>query len=82
MDKNIIIDLKTFYSDTAKIENLPEYISKALSLAGEGNIVTLTGQAPIWMYLKIAHALHGKALTLYYDSPSTGKVLIFDHNPY
>ncbi|MFZ8852729.1 MAG: CRISPR-associated protein Csx3 [Armatimonadota bacterium] len=39
----------------------------------------LTGQAPIWLYLAVAHDLHGKARRLLYTSPTTGEVLIFDH---
>ena len=45
-------------------------------------MVLLTGQAPIWLYLKIAHALHGKARRLIYRSPVTGDVVIFDHDPF
>ncbi|RLA95047.1 MAG: hypothetical protein DRG83_19050 [Deltaproteobacteria bacterium] len=41
----------------------------------------LTGQVPIWLYLAVAHALHGKAKKLVYDSPVTGEVVIFDHSP-
>jgi CRISPR-associated protein Csx3 len=44
--------------------------------------VILTGAAPVWLYLKIAHALHGKARRLIYRSPVTGDVVIFDHDPY
>ncbi len=58
-----------------------QYIDKAVELAGEGNEVTLTGAGPIWLYLAIAHALHGKAVKLIYSSPVTGEVIIFDHNP-
>lgn len=81
---SITIDIKTLYdsTDTAKLADLPEYESRAKELAGSGNDVTLTGQGPIWLYLKIAHALHGKARKLMYDSPVTGEVVIFDHNPY
>jgi hypothetical protein len=39
----------------------------------------LTGAAPVWLYLKIAHALHDKARKLIYRSPVTGDVVIFDH---
>lgn len=49
--------------------------------AGEGNEVVLTGAGPVWLYLKIAHALHGKARRLIYRSPVTGDVVIFDHSP-
>jgi CRISPR-associated protein (Cas_csx3) len=51
-------------------------------MAGEGNEVILTGPAPVWLYLKIAHALHGKARKLIYHSPVTGDVVIFDHDPF
>jgi CRISPR-associated protein (Cas_csx3) len=47
-----------------------------------GNEVVLTGAAPVWLYLKIAHALHGKATRLLYRSPVTGDVVIFDHDPF
>ena len=78
----ITIDLKELYGETAKLAQLDEYIQKALMLAGEGKEVILTGAAPIWLYLKIAHALHGKARKLIYSSPVTGEVVIFDHNPF
>lgn len=78
----VTIDLSTFYTGTAKLGDLPEYERQALELAGEGRTVILTGQAPIWMYLKIAHALHGKARRLTYSSPVTGEVIIFDHDPF
>jgi hypothetical protein len=78
----ITIDLSTFFQDTAKLTDLDSYIQKARELAGEGNDVVLTGAAPVWLYLKIAHALHGKARKLIYRSPVTGDVVIFDHSPY
>ncbi len=79
----IMIDVSTFYSetDTARLSDLPAYINKAQDLAGEGNEVVLTGPAPVWLYLKIAHALHGKARRLIYRSPVTGDVIVFDHSP-
>jgi CRISPR-associated protein (Cas_csx3) len=61
---------------------LLEYVKKALDLAGEGTEVVLTGAGPVWLYLKIAHALHGKAKKLIYRSPVTGDVIIFDHDPF
>jgi hypothetical protein len=51
-------------------------------LAGEGQDVVLTGEGPIWLYLSIGHALHGKAKKLIYRSPVAGDVLIFDHDPF
>jgi hypothetical protein len=76
------IDISSFYNDAAKIADLHFYIQKAHELAGEGNDVILTGKAPVWLYLKVAHALHGKARKLSYRSPVTGDVVIFDHNPF
>jgi len=83
MSKRILISVDTLYSDdgNAKLSKLHEYIGQVLSLAGEGNDVVLTGAGPIWLYLKIAHALHGKARRLIYRSPVTGDVVIFDHSP-
>ncbi|NUO09843.1 MAG: hypothetical protein HUU08_14390 [Candidatus Brocadia sp.] len=80
MTTEVVIDLSQFYSNTAKLSELNNYIQKAKSMAGDGNNVTLTGAAPVWLYLKIAHALHGKARKLIYNSPVTGNILIFDHS--
>ncbi len=77
----MIIDIKEIYGETAKLASLPEYEAKAVELAGKGSDVTLTGAGPVWLYLRLAHALHGKCRSLRYDSPVTGSVLIFDHNP-
>jgi hypothetical protein len=78
----VLIDLKDLYGETAKLSLLSEYLEKALQLAGDGNEVVLTGAAPVWLYLKVAHALHGKAKRLIYRSPVTGDVVIFDHDPF
>jgi predicted class III extradiol MEMO1 family dioxygenase len=78
----ISIDLSTFFTDTAKLSEIENYENKALLQAGEGNEITLTGAAPVWLYLRIAHVLHGKAKKLLYSSPVTGEVRIFDHNPF
>jgi len=75
------INIESFYRNNAKLANLDEYIRKSLALAGDGNDVVLTGAGPVWLYLKIAHALHGKARKLIYRSPVTGDVVIFDHSP-
>lgn len=82
--KQITLNLESFYEETAtaKLANIDEYVKKALDLAGEGNDIILTGAAPVWLYLKIAHALHGKARKIIYRSPVTGDVVIFDHSPY
>lgn len=80
--KKVTIDLDDFYKGTAKLPDLQSYIKRAIELAGDGNEVVITGQAPVWMYLVVAHALHGKARKLIYKSPNTGDVLIFDHDPF
>lgn len=80
--KKIRIDLKDFYGEVAKLVDLPEYINKALKLAGEGNEIILTGRAPVWLYLAVSHALHGKVTKLIYSSPVSGEVVIFDHSPF
>ena len=78
----IVVDLKALYGETAKLALLPEYLEHALALAGEGQEVVLTGAAPIWLYLTVAHALHGKAKRLIYRSPVVGDVVVFDHDPF
>ncbi|MDD5007499.1 MAG: CRISPR-associated protein Csx3 [Syntrophorhabdaceae bacterium] len=75
------IDVRSLYTTRAKVKELQNYIRKTLSLAGEGKDIILTGQAPIWLYLSIAHALHGRARKLVYRSPVTGDMVIFDHSP-
>jgi hypothetical protein len=78
----VTISLDTLYTEVAKLDELPHYLAKATELAGEGNEVMITGAAPVWLYLKIGHALHGKAKRLIYRSPVTGDVVIFDHDPH
>jgi len=78
----ITIDVKQLYGDVAKLDRLAEYLAKAREMAGTGNDVTLTGQGPVWLYLAVAHELHGLAKSLTYTSPVTGPVTIFNHNPF
>jgi hypothetical protein len=80
----IVIDVSTLYADTgtAKLSSLPEYVQTALTQAGNGQHVVLTGPGPVWLYLYIAHALHGKVLSLSYDSPATGQIMVFNHDPH
>ena len=78
----IVIGLDTFFDETAKLSELDSYIRKAEEAAGDGNEVVLTGRAPVWLYLKVSHALHGKVKRLVYRSPVTGDMVIFDHSPW
>ena len=84
MSKPITIDVSTLYEQTgtAKLAEIDSYCLSARELAGEGNDVILSGAGPIWLYLSIAHALHGKVRKLSYCSPVTGEVVIYDHNPF
>jgi len=77
------INLTKLFDETAKLSHLDEYKQKAVELAGEGSEIVLTGAAPVWLYLAIAHELHGNARKLYYRSPALDEdLLIFDHDPY
>lgn len=78
----ITVRLDDLFKDVAKLDRLAEYKKQAVELSGEGAEVVLTGAAPVWMYLGIAHALHGKARRLVYRSPVTGDVEIFNHDPF
>lgn len=82
MPQEIVIDIQPLYGATAKLAQLDAYVADAKRLAGEGNDVVLTGAGPVWLYLKIAHALHGKCRTLRYRSPASGDVEIFNHDPF
>jgi CRISPR-associated Csx3 family protein len=78
----VVIDVEQIYrafGDNARQEHLPDYEHRALALGGEGSEVVLTGRGPIWLYLRLAHALHGVARSLSYRSPEAGDVLVFDH---
>ena len=81
-NKPVLIHLNQLYGETAKLHDLPDYTQQAVQLAGEGDEVVLTGAAPVWLYLAIAHALHGKVKRLVYRSPVTGDVEIFNHDPF
>jgi CRISPR-associated protein (Cas_csx3) len=77
------LDLSTLYAatGTAKLDDLPAYEAAAVAAVPAGADVTLTGPGPVWLYLRLAHRLHGIARVLTYQSPVTGPVVIFDHNP-
>jgi len=77
----VIIDVSKLYDGIAKLASLPDYVQIVKAKADQGQDVTLTGPGPVWLYLAVAHALHGLARSLRYDSPVTGPVVIFDHNP-
>ncbi|MEI6509657.1 MAG: hypothetical protein WCO14_01785 [bacterium] len=76
-----VLDLQLLTNGHARLSELSRYLQQVIILAGEGNEVILTGQAPVWLYLKVAHALHGKARRLVYRSPVCRDLEIFDHSP-
>ena len=80
----IIIDVSNLYRDTgnAKLDHLSNYEAAVLEEAASARIVKLTGAGPIWLYLRLAHVLHGRIARLIYDSPVTGEIVIFDHDPF
>jgi hypothetical protein len=77
-----IIAIYTVEYTSSRLNQLSYYIAKAKAQVGEGNDVTLTGPGPVWLYLSVAHALHGIAKSLTYESPVTGPVIIFNHDPH
>ena len=79
--REIVIDLSTFYTLRAKFSEISSYRQKAIDLAGNDKEVVLTGAAPVWLYLDIAHALHRKVKSLVYRSPVTGDAVIGDYAP-
>ncbi|HNQ74174.1 MAG TPA: CRISPR-associated protein Csx3 [Verrucomicrobiota bacterium] len=78
------LDLSTLYAatGTAKLADLPGYEARVREIVPAGADVTLTGPGPVWLYLRLAHLLHGRARILTYESPVTGPVEIFNHNPH
>ncbi len=79
----MLLDISLLYASTgqAKLADLPKYEAQVKELVPLGADVTLTGPGPIWLYLKLAHVLHGRVRILSYSSPVTGEVEIFNHNP-
>jgi hypothetical protein len=39
----------------------------------------LSGAGPVWGYLTIAHALHGRVRALHYSSPNAPIITVFNH---
>jgi CRISPR-associated protein (Cas_csx3) len=78
------INISTLFAHTgaAKLADLPAYESAVIDAVPPGADVVLTGPGPVWLYLRLAHALHGRARSLRYDSPVTGPVEIFNHDPF
>ncbi len=76
-----VIHLDSLFPGRARLAARETYRQQVLAMVPPGAVVTLTGAAPVWLYLELAHALHGRAAALYYESPVTGKIAIFNHDP-
>jgi hypothetical protein len=73
----VTIDVKEICGERPELALLPKYESMALELASQDNDIVLTGNGPMWMYLRLTHVLHGKCRNLYYKSPAGVPVVIF-----
>jgi hypothetical protein len=58
----------------ASVRLLPEWVIGTTPVD-----VTLTGAGPVWGYLAIAHALHGRVRTLTYAAPNAPAIIVFSH---
>jgi hypothetical protein len=78
------LDLSSLYAatGTAKLAELPTYEDEVKRTVPRGVDVTLTGPCPVWLYLRLAHMLHGIARSFRCDPLVTGPVIVFDHNPH
>jgi hypothetical protein len=83
MNNPMTLDLSELYAadGTARLARLDAYAAAARDAVNPGADATLTGPAPVWLYLRVAHALHGRVRKLSYTSPVSGDVVIFDHTP-
>ncbi len=82
----VTLDVEKLYSATgqAKLGDLTKYEQAVLAQVAPGARVILTGRGPIWLYLRIAHLLHGRANVLSYVSAPAGihePLEIFNHDP-
>ncbi len=59
----------------AAVNLLPEWQPGSPAMQG----VTLTGPGPVWGYLCIAHALHGRVPVLTYASPNAPDITVWAH---
>ena len=84
--ERMVLDLKRQVwspsgQERAHTDLLSKYVIVALDFVGDSQIVVITGSAPTWLYLAVAHALaiSGTCKKLVYNSPSSGDVLVFDY---
>lgn len=78
METAVEINLGYFFAEDAQVEKLWAYEEAAIAIVDGFEEVTLTGEAPPWMFLAIAQALQGHVRKLNYRSRRTGLIVIFD----
>lgn len=76
------LNVEELYGEKALVEQRSSYIAGALKKTGQSKEVVLTGKGPVWLYLLLAKALHGKVSKLVYSAPTSGDIVIFDNLPY
>lgn len=59
---------------SASVKLLPEWVPGM-----EPIDACITGAAPVWGWLCIAHALHGRVRSLVYAAPNTPGITVFAH---
>jgi len=79
----MIVNVEDIYGKkegkNALVAEIPTYVKMVVEKVETEKEVILTGAGPVWLYLVLAHALHGKTALLMYDSPVTGPIIIHDH---
>jgi hypothetical protein len=78
----VLLNMEELYGKKAIIKRKDFYIAEAIRKTRGSQEVVLTGVAPVWLYLLIGKALHGKVSRLVYSSPSSGDIVIFDNLPH
>jgi hypothetical protein len=73
----VTIDVKTLCGERPSIGLLSEYESLVVKFAGQDNYIVLTGVGPMWLFMRLTHALHGRCMGLSYMSPAGVPVVIF-----
>ena len=77
-DESARVDLISTYCETIQ-KCIIDPMVHAKTLAKTR--VTLSGRAPVWLYLTVAHYLHGKVYRLWYSDGKGLQLPIFDHTP-
>lgn len=81
-EERVTVNVAELYGEKALTEKRDSYIAAALKWVGQAKEVTLTGIGPVWLYLLIGKALHGKVSKLVYTSPTSGDIVVFDNLSY